>query len=120
MHLEADLPSNDTPARTAPREEGVTIVIPAYKEERGIGPVLESLGPILDELEGRMPVEVIVVDDGSPDKTAEAAQPWLSDRIRLGEGSGRPTAPGEPSGLPRREAYAALGGQLRASLGGGA
>ncbi len=83
MHLEADLPSNDTPARTAHREEGVTIVIPAYKEERGIGPVLESLGPILDELEGRMPVEVIVVDDGSPDKTAEAAQPWLSDRIRL-------------------------------------
>lgn len=46
----------------------VTILIPAYNEERGIGPVLEQVKAL------GLPGEIIVVDDGSTDQTFEAAQ----------------------------------------------
>lgn len=45
----------------------VTILIPAYNEERGIGPVLEQVKQL------GLPGEIIVVDDGSLDHTFEAA-----------------------------------------------
>ena len=45
-----------------------TIVVPAYNEERGIGPVLDELKALGPEY------EVLVVDDGSTDATAEAVQ----------------------------------------------
>lgn len=47
---------------------GVTILIPAYNEEQGIGGVLERLA-VLDL--GR-PLEILIVDDGSTDGTARA------------------------------------------------
>lgn len=46
----------------------VTIVIPAYDEERSIGKVLSGLG------DWRERAEVIVVDDASRDRTAEIAR----------------------------------------------
>lgn len=45
-----------------------TIVVPAYNEEQGIGPVLEELRALGPEF------EVIVVDDGSTDGTAAAVE----------------------------------------------
>jgi glycosyltransferase involved in cell wall biosynthesis len=49
----------------------VTVVIPAYNEEQGVGPVVTELRTVL---EGHgIVAEVIVVDDGSSDKTAQAA-----------------------------------------------
>ena len=53
-------------AVTAPR---ITIIIPAFNEEQGLGPTLEAL-------QGSLPehvAEIIVVDDGSTDRTAEIA-----------------------------------------------
>jgi glycosyltransferase involved in cell wall biosynthesis len=49
----------------------VSVVIPAFNEEHGVGPVVAEL---LETL-GRQSIkaEIIVVDDGSVDKTAEAA-----------------------------------------------
>jgi glycosyltransferase involved in cell wall biosynthesis len=47
----------------------LSIVIPAFNEEGGIGPTLEKLAPIAASLDA----EVLVVDDGSQDKTAEVA-----------------------------------------------
>jgi glycosyltransferase involved in cell wall biosynthesis len=49
--------------------EGVSIVIPAFNEEQGIGAVLEQLFGTLDQYKDQF--EIIVVDDGSTDKTAE-------------------------------------------------
>jgi dolichyl-phosphate beta-glucosyltransferase len=57
----------------------LSIVIPAYNEEKRIGPSLEK---ILDYL-ARKPFtsEVIVVDDGSTDRTAQVAREALEGRI---------------------------------------
>lgn len=51
----------------------VSVVIPAYNEEAGIGAFLESeLIPVLRELKND--TEIIVVDDGSTDKTLEKVE----------------------------------------------
>jgi glycosyltransferase involved in cell wall biosynthesis len=50
----------------------VTVVVPAYNEERGIGPVLSQLHHVMAA--SRLSYEVIVVDDGSQDRTAELAE----------------------------------------------
>jgi undecaprenyl-phosphate 4-deoxy-4-formamido-L-arabinose transferase len=46
----------------------VSIVIPVYNEEAGLGPLFERLYPALDRLE--RPYEAIFVDDGSRDRSA--------------------------------------------------
>jgi glycosyltransferase involved in cell wall biosynthesis len=50
----------------------VTVVIPAYNEERGVAEVVRHLGKVLEDAGVRC--EVIVVDDGSSDGTAAAAR----------------------------------------------
>lgn len=52
--------------------EAVSVVIPAFNEERGIGPVLEEIERTLAATGWQH--EIIVVDDGSSDGTAEAAR----------------------------------------------
>lgn len=85
--------STATQIATSPREttgpadddeivDGVSLVIPAYNEENGIGPVLDELEETLDSLDLDFPVEVIVVDDGSSDKTAEVLASHAGERIR--------------------------------------
>jgi glycosyltransferase involved in cell wall biosynthesis len=49
---------------------GVSVVIPAYNEEMGIGAVLQQVQEMLAELQ--LPHELLVVDDGSRDGTAAA------------------------------------------------
>jgi len=51
--------------------EAVTIVVPAYDEERAVGGVLERLLTVMERTD--VPYELIVVDDGSQDATAEVA-----------------------------------------------
>jgi glycosyltransferase involved in cell wall biosynthesis len=48
--------------------DGVSIVIPVYNEENSIS---ETVSEINAELEGKYAYEIIVVDDGSTDRTAE-------------------------------------------------
>lgn len=53
-------------------QEGVTVVIPAFNEENAVGPEVEAL---LKVMEGSGFVyEVLVIDDGSSDSTADAAE----------------------------------------------
>jgi glycosyltransferase involved in cell wall biosynthesis len=57
----APLPTEDGPSRA-----GVTVVVPAFNEERGLRGVVERLC----RLRIGVPLEVLVVDDGSTDGTA--------------------------------------------------
>ncbi len=50
----------------------VSVVVPAYREAAQIGDCLDRLGKYLDRLERSW--EIVVVDDGSDDGTAEAAR----------------------------------------------
>src|SRR3989338_4025718 len=47
----------------------ISIIIPAYNEEKNINNILENIKYVIQE--SRQKFEVIVVDDGSTDKTAE-------------------------------------------------
>ncbi|MCL5271414.1 MAG: glycosyltransferase family 2 protein [bacterium] len=50
---------------------GVSVIVPCYNEADGIGPVVAEIRAALAALE--RPAEVIVVDDGSTDATADRA-----------------------------------------------
>lgn len=53
----------------------LSVVIPAYNEERRLGPTLEQVADYLSHLP--WPTELIVVDDGSSDGTVALAQEFL-------------------------------------------
>ncbi len=54
------------------KETFLSIIIPAYNEERRIIPTLEKINQYLREQEYE--AEIIVVDDGSTDRTKETVQ----------------------------------------------
>lgn len=65
-----------SPAVSAPAirvgEAGLSIIVPAYNEEQSVGPVVEGLSQELART--GWPFEVIVIDDGSTDQTADNAK----------------------------------------------
>jgi len=66
---------NKAPLPTIPPKtfsEGVSIIIPAYNEEKYIGKVLKCLSLQADQ----HLIEIIVVDNNSQDRTAEEVQNW--------------------------------------------
>jgi len=70
------------------RRSVVTVVIPAYNEERTIGNVISETTSIMNGLD--VPYEIIVVDDGSTDKTGQIASSHkvivLSNNKNFGKG----------------------------------
>ncbi len=62
----------------------VTVIIPAFNEARFIGSIILKLK--------KWPVEVLVVDDGSTDDTAEIARAAGAEVIRLGINQGKGVA----------------------------
>ena len=55
----------------------VSVVMPAYNHERFVGAAVDSvLGQTYDDL------ELIVIDDGSTDRTGEIVQAYADPRIR--------------------------------------
>jgi len=66
------------PPAPAPHGIGpVSVIVPAYNEEKGIAATIESL------LRTRHPLEIIVVDDGSTDRTAEIARTYGRYGVRV-------------------------------------
>lgn len=60
--------------------EGVSVVVPVYDEEKGIGALVEQVSSEMARRGGAF--EVLVVDDASTDRTRESLQPYAS-RVRL-------------------------------------
>jgi glycosyltransferase involved in cell wall biosynthesis len=51
--------------------EPVTVVVPALNEERSVGPTIQRLQETLSQ--AQIPHEILIVDDGSTDRTGEVA-----------------------------------------------
>ena len=67
--------------RTEPGALAVSVIIPAYNEERRIGTTLDT---VMSYLEAQpYPWEVIVVDDGSSDRTADLVRERAEDHEGL-------------------------------------
>lgn len=65
----------------------VSVIIPAYNEEKTIGDVLEETIQVMDSL--GLPYEVIVVDDGSMDRTKEIASKYKAIVLSNGRNQGK-------------------------------
>ena len=61
------------PDRTAPGDLRLSVVVPAYREEGRIGDSVRQLRAVLAEVDAEGGAEVLVVDDGSGDATADEA-----------------------------------------------
>ena len=98
LTLRYRVPSPEPPAGTWPVGQwpSVTVVIAARNEERGIGPTLDRIA----RLAYAGPIEVVLADNDSTDRTAEVAQ------------HGTATRPGLPAGV-RTCARQAPGAQHR-------
>ena len=71
-----------------PGERRLSVVLPAYREEARIG---ESVARVRDALDG-IDTEIVVVDDGSPDATAERAAAAGAVVVRLDANRGKGAA----------------------------
>jgi glycosyltransferase involved in cell wall biosynthesis len=65
----------------------ISVVIPAYNEEKTIGNIIEETIQIMDTL--GMPYEIIVVDDGSTDRTREIASRYKATVLSNGRNHGK-------------------------------
>ncbi|MCB9932575.1 MAG: glycosyltransferase family 2 protein [Planctomycetes bacterium] len=57
-----------------PRTETLSVVIPAYNEEATLAQVLDKVAAVKMALN----MELLIVDDGSKDRTAEVAREWAA------------------------------------------
>jgi len=65
----------------------ISVVIPAYNEEKNIGEILSRTNKTMDSI--GMPYEVIVVDDGSTDKTRFLAERQKATILTNGANRGK-------------------------------
>jgi glycosyltransferase involved in cell wall biosynthesis len=76
----------------------VTVVIPCYKQAHFLSEAIESV------LSQSYPhFEIVVVDDGSPDNTAEVASRYPPEKVRLIRQENRGRAPAKNAGLAQSE-----------------
>ncbi len=58
----------------------LSVIVPMFREERRVGATLHDLVPALEG--GRRLCEIILVDDGSTDRTLEVVHPWAREHAR--------------------------------------
>ena len=68
------------------KSEPVTVIIPAYNEEKAVGEVVQEVRKTLQRAE--VPHEILVVDDGSRDQTAARAEKAGARVVSMGENRG--------------------------------
>ncbi len=66
--------------------EAVSVIIPAFNEERGVGDVVKAVRKVLSRAHVRH--EILVVDDGSGDQTARRAAQAGARVVAMGENRG--------------------------------
>ena len=66
-------PYPSRPTKQAHELDGkfLSVVVPIYNEEQNIKPLLARLNPVMEQI--GLPYEIILVDDGSKDNSAETA-----------------------------------------------
>jgi dolichyl-phosphate beta-glucosyltransferase len=62
-------------------ETYMSIILPAYNEENRLGPTLTRIGEYLDTK--NWTAEIIVVDDGSKDRTVDLVKDWMKKDVRI-------------------------------------
>jgi glycosyltransferase involved in cell wall biosynthesis len=67
-----------TPARPI-----VSIVVPLYNESQNVAPLLERIGDVLERLHAEYDGEIVVVNDGSTDGTADAVRREMERRAHV-------------------------------------
>jgi len=65
----------------------ISVVIPAYNEEKTVGNIIDETIQVMDAL--GMPYEIIVVDDGSIDRTKEIASRYKATVLSNGRNHGK-------------------------------
>lgn len=65
----------------APGDRRVSVVVPAFEEAEGVGDTVARLRDALDVLAAYGGLEIVVVDDGSSDQTAQAAERAGADLV---------------------------------------
>jgi len=84
----------------------ITVIIPAHNEERYIG---EAINSVIDsDWEGKK--EIIVVDDGSKDKTAEIASSFEKVKLIRTEHSGKSASVNKALAIAKGELIAVVDG----------
>ncbi|PIN73349.1 glycosyl transferase [Candidatus Woesearchaeota archaeon CG10_big_fil_rev_8_21_14_0_10_45_16] len=58
----------------------VSIIVPLYNEEEGIPQLKEKLDPFIKRLQEKFEVQLVLVDDGSIDKTNELLHQFYDDK----------------------------------------
>jgi glycosyltransferase involved in cell wall biosynthesis len=61
----------------------LSIVVPLYNEEGNVAPLVERIVAIADRLEGAPSYEIVLVNDGSTDRTLERIREELAQREHL-------------------------------------
>ncbi|MEM3704062.1 MAG: glycosyltransferase family 2 protein [Candidatus Bathyarchaeia archaeon] len=69
------------------QNSAVSVIIPAYNEEKTLGKVIEETVQVMDGL--GLPYEIIVVNDGSTDRTGEIASKYKATVISNGRNRGK-------------------------------
>jgi glycosyltransferase involved in cell wall biosynthesis len=67
--------------------QAISVIIPAFNEEKSIGLVIEETTQALDSL--NVPYEIIVVDDGSTDHTSREASKYKTTVITYPQNRGK-------------------------------
>ncbi len=80
------------PRRAAPGDFRLSIVIPAFREQEGIADTIERLRQTLVPVVGPDELEIVVVDDGSPDNTADVAEAAGATVLRQPQNRGKGAA----------------------------
>lgn len=68
------------------KQESVSVIIPAFNEEKAVAGVVQEVRQVLKR--ARIPHEILVVDDGSKDQTAVQARKAGARVVSMGENRG--------------------------------